>query len=203
MRSSRLAVLAASSLLLAGCAVPGQAAAPGVAVQTDDATLTSADLDAIAAAWEADSDGAIVPDRQSLATAALLGPGLVDAAAENGAQINEGVATTFATEWLRYAGVEDPEPSEAVVESVENVLALYVATYADTTGTVLRAAVDGLPEDVAVSPRLGELSADALVTSAQAAVGDAEVQGLGNYAFTAFIGVSGFADASPSWAARG
>ncbi|WP_156163539.1 hypothetical protein [Demequina subtropica] len=203
MRSSRLAVLAASSLLLAGCAVPGQDGAPGVALQTDDATVTTADLDAIAAAWEEDSDGAVVPDRQALATAELLGPGLLAAAAENGAVINEGVARTFATEWLRYVGIEDPEPSDAVIASTENVLALYVATYADTNGTILEAAVAELPESTVISPRLGELDADTLVTSAQGAVGDAEVMGLGNYSFTAFIDVNGFTAGTGSWAARG
>ncbi|WP_062530577.1 hypothetical protein [Demequina rhizosphaerae] len=196
----RLAVLAASSLLLAGCAVPGQPAAPGVALQSEGETVTTADLDAVAAAWEADSDGAIMPGRRAIATATLLGPGLLEVAASNDAVINEGVARTFAEAWLEFAGVEDPEPSDAVVESTENVLALYVATYADTNGTILRDAVDSLPEDVAISPRLGELSADALVASAQAAVGNAEVAGLGNYSFTAFLDVSGFESTSADWA---
>ncbi|WP_156160810.1 hypothetical protein [Demequina maris] len=198
----RLAVLAASSLLLAGCAVPGQPAAPGVALEHGDETVTTADLDALAAAWEDDSDGAIQPNRQALATSTLLGPDLIQLAADNDAVINEGVARTFATAWLEFAGVADPEPSDAVVASVENVLALYVAAYADTNGTLLRDAVDALPEDVAISPRLGELSADALVASAQAAVGNAEVQGLGNYSFTAFLDVSGFEGTTASWAAR-
>ncbi|MDN4475594.1 hypothetical protein QQX09_06980 [Demequina sp. SYSU T00192] len=196
----RLAVLAASSLLLAGCAVPGQPAAPGVALATEDQTVTIADLDAVAAAWEADSDGAIMPNRQALATATLLGPDLAEVAAENDAPINEGVARTFATAWLEFAGVENPEPSDEVIESTQNVLALYVMTYIDTTGAVLRDAVDALPEDLAVSPRLGELSGDALVDSAQAAVGAAEVAGLGNYSFTAFIDVSAFEGASGDWA---
>ncbi|SEJ36079.1 hypothetical protein [Demequina mangrovi] len=202
MRSVRLAVLAASSLLLAGCAVPGQGGDPGVALETADVKVTTAELDAIAAAWAEDSEGVLMPDRQALATSTLLGPSLIDFATANDATINEGVAATFASEWLRYAGVEDPEPSDAVIASTQNVLALYVATYTDTSGSILRNAVEDLPEDLVVSPRLGELSADALIESAQTAVGDAEVGGLGNYSFTLFLDVDGFTEPSPSWAAR-
>jgi len=197
----RLTVLAASSLLLAGCAVPGEGT-PGVAAVVDGETLTSAELDAIAAAWQEDSDGAIVPDRQALATAALFGPDLVEVVAEQDVVITESIATDYAGAWLEFVGVENPDPSETVVESVTNILALYVVANTDPGGDVLRTLVDGVDEDAEFSPRLGELSADAFVESAQSAIGTAEVMSLGNYAFTPFIAVSAFTDAGASWVAR-
>ena len=200
----RTTVLAVSSLvLLAGCAVPGQEGAPGVAVQAAGETLTSSELDAIVEAWETDSEGAIVPDRQAIATSTVLGPELMRVAADQGIAITDGIGESWATVWLQYAGVENPEPSETMIESVKNVLAMYVTTATDPNGSLIEEAFTALPEDAAFSPRLGELSLDATVASAQAAFGDAQATGLGDYSFTAYLSVNGFVEPDHSWAARG
>ncbi|WP_296667507.1 hypothetical protein [Demequina sp.] len=199
----RLAVLAASSLLLAGCAVPGQGAAPGVTATLDDTVVTSSDLDATAAAWQTDGEGLTQTDRRALATLAVLAPDLIAAAAESGANIRESDAQSIAAAWLQYTGVENPEPSPEVVASVHAVLAMYVLAYSDPSFAALQEIADRAAADGVFSPRVGEFSPDALLASVAAAISTADQLQLGNYAFVPFLDVSGFQDTTAPWAARG
>ncbi|MFP5359674.1 MAG: hypothetical protein ACLGHM_04165 [Actinomycetes bacterium] len=196
------AAFAASSLLLAGCAVPGQGT-PGVALTVDETTVTTAELDALAAQWAEDSDGLAVPDRRALATFAAMGPELLAATEAQGAPIREADALTITTAWFENAGATDPEPSDEVVESSRAMLALYVLAYSDPTFDGIREIADRAAAEGEFSPRVGEFSSDALIESINAAVGTAESAGLGNFSFITFLGVSGFSDTTAPWAARG
>ncbi|MDN4477598.1 hypothetical protein [Demequina lignilytica] len=199
----RLAVIAASSLLLAGCAVPGQGAAPGVAAEYDGTTLTTAGLDQLAAAWAEDSDGLVAPTRDQVATYALIGPAAVAATEDTDSPITTGVAANVASAWFEYVGVTDAEISDEVVEQVREILAVYVLSLTDEDTQAQLAEIAADVEDSGLfSPRLGDFSAEALSASMADAQTQASNLGLGTYTFIMYTDVSGFSAPDVSWAAR-
>lgn len=199
----RLAVIAASSLLLAGCAVPGQGAAPGVAAEVDGTTLTVADLDALAQEWSDASDGIVTPHRQELATFAAIGPAaLAQAEAlaeEQGSDlgVTPAAVRTVAEQWLTSAGAVDPDVSDDVVQSLTDMIGIYMLASYDPTFAALADLSEGVEAAGAFSPRLGEYSTDALVTSLEGAAANAQAAG-----WAAFMTVSAFQPTSAPWAAR-
>lgn len=202
---SRMTVLAASSLLLAGCAVPGQAAAPGVAATFQDVTLTTADLDTLAQEWSDASGGQVQPSRDALATFAALGPDAVVAAEESAAEagsdlvLNDALVRQVAENWFSGLGVTDVEVSDGVIDSMRDMLAIYLVAGADATLADITALSDGVAADATFSPRLGSYSTDALLASLDTALAAAQ----GGASYTAFIEVTGFGAPDVPWAARG
>ncbi len=203
----RLAVLAASSLLLAGCAVPGQGGAPGDAVSYEGRTATISSLDALADAWAESSEGFVTPGRAQLATFAALGPdALVEAhtlAEEAGSDLtlDIGVARSVAQAWFASAGATDPQIPDDVAQSMLDMLSIYLVTGADTSLAAMSEVSEKVAAEGSFSPRLGEYSTDALVESLNSAITTAQTLP-GNY-YTAFIDVSAFGSTSAPWAARG
>ncbi|WP_156155789.1 hypothetical protein [Demequina phytophila] len=202
----RLAVLAASSLVLAGCAVPGQPAAPGVAASYQGVSITTSDLDALAADWAEASQGSVTPDRQELATFAALGPGALEAAnqiAEDAGTtlgINDGNVRTLAENWFAGVGATDPVIPDSVVESMSDMLAIYFVVGGDPTLGAITEIAEQVQADATFSPRLGEFSTDALTVSLGEAMTNAQNMS-GNY-YVAFVEVSGFEPTTAPWAAR-
>lgn len=203
----RIAIIAASSLLLAGCAVPGQGGSPGDALAYDGTTATIDSLDALAESWAESSQGFVTPGRQQLATFAVLGPdALVEAQAlaeEAGAELtlDLGIARSVAQAWFEGVGAVDADIPDEVAESMLGMLSIYLLAGGDTSLQTASAVSDRIAADGSFSPRLGEYSTDALVESLNAAIADA--QGLPGNFFIAFIDVSAFDAAGPGWAARG
>lgn len=197
-----LAILAACALVLTGCAVPGQGGAPGVTATYAGETVTSAHLDALAAAWEEDSDGNVIFDRRQLATLEVLGPEALVAAEAAAYPITVGDAKIFAQAWFEYVGVTDPEVSDQVAESMRDLLAIYVLSFGEDTQATLTDIAARVEDQGVFSPRVGEFTATALTESIAAAQTSATNTGLGNYSFIAYAQVSGFSPTTADWAAR-
>ncbi|WP_062461763.1 hypothetical protein [Demequina soli] len=203
----RLAVLAASSLLLAGCAVPGQPEAPGVAASYQGATVTTADLDALAQSWDAASQGYAVPTPRILATWAALGPDAVAQAREDAKTagtdlgLNDGNVRKVAEQWFTGLGAKDPVITDDVVASMTDMLGIYLVIGGDTSLDTITRLSQQVEDEGTFSPRLGEYSTDALIASINDAIASAQNMS-GNY-FMAFAGVNAFQDTTAPWAARG
>ncbi|WP_062379763.1 hypothetical protein [Demequina pelophila] len=197
----RVVALAAGSLFLASCAVPGQGA-PGSLASWDGQTVTSSQVDAITQAWDDETDGAQIVTRRVALTYELLGDAFIDAAAEAGTPVREGDARSLAQMWLTAAGIENPEPGPEVVASTHAIAALYALTTVPDGRALIEEAAAALEEDGTFSPRVGEFTTEQLITSITQAYTIADSLGLGDQSFIAFSRVSGFADADQPWAAH-
>lgn len=198
----RLAPVLAGSLVLASCAVPGQAGAPGVLAEYEGRTVTAADVDAMIDAWEADTGGALVPTRPEVATYAVLGPDLLEASADVGYTITEADGLAIASVWLQSLGIAEPAPSDEVIEIARAAAAAYILVASDPSLALVEETA-GPAEEGVYSPRLGEFDATAFAESARRAHSLAVSTGNEQIAFTQYLDASGFVAPDSSWAARG
>jgi len=198
------ATVTAAALTVSGCAVPGQEADPGVAAQYDARTLTNAQVNDVYQAWVVDTEGAEVPtQRRSIITIELMAPQLVVAAEEAGYPISDDQALTYAIQWIRFAGIEEGEPSQQLVETVRAIFALAVLAVVEPELETLRQIAQDVEDNAVFSPRSGEFSTETFLTSVTSALDYAASQNLGPFFFTAFVNVNGLVEPASPWIDRG
>lgn len=199
----RFMVAALVALALAGCTLPSQDLAPGVAFSYHGNVATNTQIDDLARSWDPDGDGVAIAFRRNALTLELLADDLLakaDELTEGQLAITETIAREQATKWL--AVKEDGgEPSPELVRSFRIVLALYVVYTFDVDGSVLADIAQKVEQEAIVSPRSGVFSADAFLASTTTAAGTAynwqqtastpQEQEL---AYVAFATVNGFGD---------
>lgn len=201
----RFLVAALAALALAGCTVPSQDLAPGVAFSYQGKAVTNAEIDDLARSWDPDGDGVAIAFRRNMLTLELLADDLLakaDELTDGQLAITDEIATAQATKWL--AVKEDGgEPSPELIRSFRVVLALYVVYSFDTDGSVLAAIAHNAEQDAVVSPRSGAFSAQAFLASASNAAGTAyNWQQTGatpqeqELSYVAFAIVNGFGDSA-------
>lgn len=200
----RAAVLAATviALVLTACAPPGQPGDPGVAATYDGYTITNARIDAVYQAWLDDTQGKDVANRRQVLTIELLRPALLKASTALGTTVHRAQAEAFAKAWIRFKGLKG-DPSPAMVDAVQGIIALTVVAYQDPDHAILRKLSDDAAKSAIISPREGVYSTDAFLTTVDAALASAQNQSLGQFSFTELQNVSAFTDGSPSWLDRG
>ncbi len=198
----RAAIAVAAIVSLTACAPAGQSGPSGTAATWNDATVTNAQVDAEFKAWGDATQGSDVPGRPSIVTIDLLGPAFLDASAQIGVPVRESDALRLARDWMGYTKTSG-EPSAEVVRSVQAIVALTVVASSNPDHTVLREIVDKASAEAHVNPRVGEMSADAFITSVERAIERADSGSLGPLLFIAFQDVSAFGPASSSWLVDG
>lgn len=205
LRRLLTASVTAAALVLAGCAVPGQEGAPGVAAQYDGRTVTNERVNEVHQAWVTDTEGVSVPSqRRSIITIEVIGPRAIAAAEEAGFPISDSEATAFAEQWIDAAEV-DREPSPALVETVHAIFAIAVLAVlgSEDDFTILREIVAEVESEAVFSPRAGEFSSDLFFQSINDSIDQAISQQLGPLFFTPFLNVNGLAEPAAPWIDRG
>mgnify|MGYP000973059903 CR=1 FL=1 len=197
---SRAAVLGAAAVMLTltACAPPGQDGAPGVAANYGKTVITNADVDATYQAWLNDTMGQDTANRRQVLTIELLRDDLLAAAKDQGYPVTRATAKQFADQWIIFKG-QQGKASEETILATQGIIALMVVAYNDPTLNAVREISDKVAAEANISPRSGEYSTDALLTSIQAAMKSAEDQQLGQFSYTAFQNVSAFVDADRPW----
>lgn len=197
---SRAAVLGAAAVMLTltACAPPGQDGAPGVAANYGNTVITNADVDATYQAWLNDTMGQDTANRRQVLTIELLRDDLLAAAKDQGYPVTRATAKQFADQWIIFKG-QQGKASEETILATQGIIALMVVAYNDPTLNAVREISDKVAAEANISPRSGEYSTDALLTSIQAAMKSAEDQQLGQFSYTAFQNVSAFVDADRPW----
>jgi len=198
---SRLVVAACAVLALAGCAVPGQPVAPGIASEYMGETVSNAQVDATFSAWVQESNGALVASRSEVATMELLHDALLAACVEAGTPIHRGDAARLAQDWFTALGVTTA-PSEDFVYSFESQFAVAVLSISGEDAA-LSDIINSVAKDAKVSPRSGVIDVDAFLASVADAKAAATQQQLGAQSYIPFQHVDAFSDASASWIDRG
>lgn len=198
---SRLAVAALGVLALAGCAVPGQAAAAGVAAEFDGTTVTNEQVDAIFSAWVQGTDGALIASRSEVLTMEMLHDPLLAACAEAGTPIYTSDARRLAEDWFTSEGITTP-PSDAFVHSFESQFALAVLALSGGDAALLDI-INSAAADATVSPRVGDVDVDAFLSSIINAASEAQQQNLGARSYIPFQHVNAFSPAAASWLVNG
>lgn len=159
-------VLAGAALLLAGCAVPGQPAAPGAAAVIEGQTITNDRVQVLQEAW---SDEAAAPaSRRSVITLELMREPLIAATEQIGFDYHRTQAVQQAQLVLRMQGIQD-EPSEAMVDAVEATFLLAAFTLLPEDTSVLQSVAEQVEADAETSARSGLFSAAEFMTSVQTA----------------------------------
>ena len=190
------------ALVLTACAPPGQSGDPGVSATYDGYTITNARVDEVYQAWLDDTQGKDVANRRQVLTIELLRPALLQAATGLGTTVHRTDAELLAREWIKFKGLQG-EPSPAMVDAVEGIVALAIVAFQDPNLELLRKVSDDAAKSAIVSPRVGVYSTDAFLETVEGAITSAQNQSLGQFSFTELQNVSAFTDEDRSWLDRG
>jgi hypothetical protein len=194
----RVVAVALLALATAGCSVPGQQIAPGVAFTYDGQAVTNAEIDAIYQAWVYDTQGKDAPNRRQVLTIEAVREEAIAAAQpliEDGTiTLNDAEAVRVAEAWLGFLGINDTEPSPEMAHAAQGVFALALVAYTDPDGSVIQGIGDRVEAKLQGSPRAGTFDADVFVQSVIDAMTAAQNQDLQQFAFTALQNVNGFVD---------
>lgn len=194
----RAALAALLSLSLAACAVPGQNIDPGVAFEADGRVVTFAEVDGIVDAWLHDTQGRDVPHRNQAMTLEAIREPLFEAVQpildEFDFELSDSVVRQQAETWMLVKGVEDPQVSDTVIDSVRVALALYILVANDAEGTAILDLARTVEQNVEGSPRAGRFDAVTFLTSISTALQNADKQQFGPVSYIEFQNVNGFVD---------
>lgn len=160
-------ILAGAAVLLAGCAVPGQSAAPGTAAAYDGTTLTNERIAALETAW--DEEAAEPAGRRNVITLELMREPLLAATDQIDYEYHRTMAVQQAQLALRMQGV-DAEPSEDFVDAIESAFLLAAFTLIPEDTSVLQSVAEQVEAEAVLSPRSGEFNADQFMATTAAAV---------------------------------
>lgn len=160
-------VLAGAAVLLAGCAVPGQPAAPGAAAALEGEALTNERVTTLQTAW---SDEAAEPaGRRNVITLELMREPLLAATDQIEYEYHRSQAEQQAELVLRVQGIES-EPSEALVDAIEASFLLAAFTLLPEDTSVLQSVAEQVEAEAVTNSRTGDFSAAAFMESAATAV---------------------------------
>lgn len=159
--------LAGAALLLAGCAVPGQAGAPGTAAAFHGEALTNDRVTQLQEAWQ--DEAAAPASRRNVITLELMREPLAAATDQIGYEYHRSQAEQQAELVLQTQGIED-EPSEALVDAMEASFLIAAFTLLPEDTSVLQSVAEEVEADAATSQRSGQFSAEAFMTTAAQAV---------------------------------
>ncbi len=197
-----LAAVVASVLVLAGCAVPGQAGAPGVAATYRGVTYDIADVTAYESAL---GELHITATSSKALTLRVLGGPIVELAKQHGFQYTPEQAASDASLW---ATLGDPtQPVETSAEAKDIATTARAIEYLLSTSTESVTALVDLAKsaeaEIVTSPRFGSFSAQAFGNTLAAAAQTYTDQSvdLGPIRFALFGQVNGFGTDPADWIA--
>ncbi|MFW7414488.1 hypothetical protein [Demequina sp. SO4-18] len=193
-------VLAGAALLLTGCAVPGQPAAPGAAAVVEGVTLSNDRVSMLQDAW--DEEAAAPAARRSVITLEMMREPLLAATGEIDYQYHRTQAEQQAMVVLRTQGIQD-EPSDAMVDAIEGAFLLAAFTLLPEDLSALQSVAEQVEADAVTNSRSGDFDADAFIASVLQAVeiATAEANGGSPVWFTSFNAVNGLTAADSPWLA--
>ena len=171
----RLAVAAMAVIALAGCTVPSQSLAPGVALVHDGVVVTNADVDAMVSALRFGDNAQQLANRSQLLTLEVMHDAVVAKVAElsDGQMIiNTALATVYADKWLALQGDTEPATPE-LVRVFETVIAISLINGVDVDGSILRDLGEQVRAQLTPGVRTREFSTQALMDSLATATNDA------------------------------
>jgi hypothetical protein len=197
-----LAFVGALTLVLTGCAVPGEGA-PGVAAVYRDRVITTADVNDLYTALDALYSR---PHPGEDLTLLLIGPEAVTIAESLGVNLSDAVARRDALLWMSSQQGDLVEPTPAVLEVAREVWAIsYLINDPDGLGALILLIQD-VAANTVTSPRYGTFTLEGFSTS----IGEisdflaTNGSGLGPAQWVAYRNVDGFtAEAVPDWLTGG
>jgi len=171
----RLAVAAMAVIALAGCTVPSQSLAPGVALVHDGVVVTNADVDAMVSALRFGDNAQQLANRSQLLTLEVMHDAVVAKVAElsDGQMIiNTALGTVYADKWLALQGDTEPATPE-LVRVFETIIAISLINGVDVDGSILRDLGEQVRAQLTPGVRTREFSTQALMDSLATATNDA------------------------------
>ncbi|MFW2512180.1 hypothetical protein ACNI3K_00185 [Demequina sp. SO4-13] len=193
-------LLAGAALLLAGCAVPGQPAAPGAAAVVEGETLSNERVSTLQAAWE--DEAAAPAGRRNVITLEMMREPLLAATDEIGFDYHRTQAEQQAQLVLTTQGIQS-EPSDALVDAIESAFLMAAFTLLPEDMSALQAVAEQVEADAVTNSRSGDFSAEAFMQSAQQAVeiATAEANGGSPVWITSYNVVNGLTATDSPWLA--
>src|SRR5690606_1251919 len=109
-------------------------------------------------------------------------------------ELSDSAVRQQAETWMLVKGVEDPQVSDTVIDSVRVVLALYILVANDAEGTAILDLARTVEQNVEGSPAAGRCGAVTFLTSISTALQNADTQQFGPVSYIEFQNVNGFVD---------
>ncbi|MDE0573778.1 hypothetical protein ON058_10185 [Demequina sp. B12] len=199
-RRSLAGALAATAIVLTGCAVPGQEGSPASAVEIDDTVITNDRVADLYQAWT--TEGHVSIDRRAVITLEVLREPMLEQIADLGLTYSREDLYNLASALKVSEGVEG-EPSEELVDGLEAAYLLSAFAILDTTGEAIADMSNHIATEAVTSNRTGEWDevafAESLALVAPTALNKAQA-GEATW-MTEFSGANGFVDADEPWIA--
>lgn len=161
-RRALAGALAGSALLLAGCAVPGQPAAPGAAAELAGTTLTNERVSTLYDVWLEDIGAPA--NRRQVITVELMRQALLEETDQIDFAYARSVSRQQAEALLEINGVTD-EPSEDLIDAVEGSLLIAAFSVLTEDMSVIQSVAEQVEAEAVTSPRTGTFSAAAFMQS--------------------------------------